>query len=91
MRSEVELRAGQNEKALQTLEECYELPGVQDPTETAKRKLSLPFGQEERAKIFLNLVDVYGNTSKFDKARKVLAKAVGEFKGTPEEVRVMLA
>jgi tetratricopeptide repeat protein 21B len=91
MRSEVELRASEYEKALKTLEEAYEVPGVQDPNETPKRKLSLPFGQEERAKIFLNLVDAYAHQNQFDKARKVLAKAVGEFKGTPEEVRVMLA
>lgn len=37
------------------------------------------------------MVEAYGQVSNFDKAKKVLAKAVGEFKGTPEEVRVMLA
>jgi tetratricopeptide repeat protein 21B len=91
MRSEVELKAGESAKAMKTLEEAYELPGVTDPSEPANRKLSLPFGQEERAKIFLNLVEAYAGNAQFDKAKKVLARAVGEFTGTPEEVRVMLA
>lgn len=50
-----------------------------------------PFGQEERARIFLNLVMVYCELKNFDMARKVLTKAIAEFQGTPEEVRVMLA
>jgi len=48
-------------------------------------------GQEERARIFLNLVLVYCELRNFDGAKKILSKAVGEFSGTPEEVRVMLA
>ena len=55
------------------------------------KKYSLPFGQEERARIFLNLVNVYCETKSFDSAKRILSRAVGEFSGTPEEVRVMLA
>jgi lipopolysaccharide biosynthesis regulator YciM len=51
----------------------------------------LPFGQEERARIFLNLVMAYCETRNFDLAKRILSRAVGEFSGTPEEVRVMLA
>jgi tetratricopeptide repeat protein 21B len=55
------------------------------------KKYSLPFGQEERARIFLNLVNVYCENKNFDSAKRILSRAVGEFSGTPEEVRVMLA
>jgi len=52
---------------------------------------TLPFGQEERARIFLNLVTTYCELKDFNQAKKVLTRAVAEFQGTPEEVRVMLA
>lgn len=55
------------------------------------KKHSLPFGQEERARIFLNLVNVYCENKNFDSAKRILSRAVGEFSNTPEEVRVMLA
>lgn len=94
MRSDVELKSGDFANALKTLEHAFELPGVKDPMghdPKGGRKSSLPFGQEERARIFLNLVLVHCELKNFDAAKKVLSKAVGEFSGTPEEVRVMLA
>lgn len=39
----------------------------------------------------MNLVLVYCELKNFDGAKKILSKAVGEFSGTPEEVRVMIA
>jgi len=55
------------------------------------KKYSLPFGLEERARIFLNLVMVHCELKNFDAAKRILSRAVGEFSGTLEEVRVMLA
>ena len=55
------------------------------------RKFNLPFGQEERCRIFLNLVLVQCELKNFDAAKRILSRAVGEFSNTPEEVRVMLA
>jgi pentatricopeptide repeat protein len=46
---------------------------------------------EERARIFINLVNVYCENKNFDAAKRILSRAVGEFSNTPEEVRVMLA
>ena len=54
-------------------------------------RISMPFGQEERARVFLNLVQVYCEVKNFNEARKILTRAVSEFADTPEEVRVMLA
>jgi tetratricopeptide repeat protein 21B len=51
----------------------------------------MPFGQPERARIFLNLVKVYCELKLFDKAKKVMSRSIAEFQGTTEEVRVMLA
>lgn len=59
MRSDVEIKSGDWQNALKTLEAAFDLPGVKDPTATegkGQRKNSLPFGIEERARIFLNLV-----------------------------------
>jgi tetratricopeptide repeat protein 21B len=69
------------------------LPGVKDAQANevkGAKKFNLPFGQEERARIFLNLVLVHCEVKNFDAAKRILSRAVGEFSGTPEEVRVML-
>ncbi len=59
MKSEVEITGKQWTDALATLEHAIKLPQVVDPQsagDSKRQKLSLPFGQEERARIFLNLV-----------------------------------
>jgi tetratricopeptide repeat protein 21B len=97
MKSEVELKQKNWQEALQTLEHVMKLPIVQDPTsvqedqKARQNRFTLPFGQEERARIFLNLVHVYCEMNSFDQAKKILTRAISEFTGTPEEVRVMLA
>lgn len=37
------------------------------------------------------MVQAYCEVKNFDAAKRILSRAVGEFSGTPEEVRVMLA
>mmetsp|Transcript_16607 Transcript_16607/g.28284 ORF Transcript_16607/g.28284 Transcript_16607/m.28284 type:complete len:189 (+) Transcript_16607:1584-2150(+) len=96
MRSDVEIRGEDWPAALKTLETAYNLPQVQDPSSKpiqsgGGKKYSLPYGQEERAHIFLNLIRVYCELKEFEKAKKVMARAISEFQGTPEEVKVMLA
>jgi hypothetical protein len=60
MRAEVEMKIKDWPNALKTLEAAYDLPGVKDPSvvesKPSKKKYSMPFGLEERARIFLNLV-----------------------------------
>ena len=96
MRSEVEMKAGDWASAVKTLEQAYDLPGVKDSmaqvdVKSQGKKYSLPFGQEERARIFLNLVLAYCEVKNFDLAKRILSRAVGEFSSTTEETRVMLA
>ena len=95
MRSDVEIKGKDYEAALKTLEAVYNLQQVQDPNapamNTGGKKYSLPYGQQERARIFTNLIKVYCEENEFDKAKKVMSRAISEFQGTPEEVRVMLA
>jgi pentatricopeptide repeat protein len=55
------------------------------------KKYSLPYGQQERARIFLNLIKVYCEVKNFEKAKKLMSRSISEFQGTPEEVKVMLA
>lgn len=45
----------------------------------------------ERARIFTNLIKVYSEMKEYDKAKKVVARAISEFAGTPQEVQVMFA
>ena len=75
-----------------------ELPGVKDPMDQNKTQFGQPvkksstfnLGLEERSRIFLNLVLVYCEVKNFEAAKRLLTKAVGEFQGTVEEVRVLL-
>jgi pentatricopeptide repeat protein len=39
----------------------------------------VPYGQEERSRIFINLIKVYCELKEFDKAKKVIARAISEF------------
>jgi pentatricopeptide repeat protein len=95
MRSDVEIRGQDWEAALKTLEAAFNLPQVQDPSfnpeNTGMKKYSLPYGQPERARIFMNLIKVYCELKNFDKAKKLMSRSISEFQGTPEEVKVMLA
>lgn len=98
MKSEVEILGKQWEEALATLEHAFKLPAVADPSFNADNpnaiktsKFSTPFGLEERARVYLNLIQVLCEVKNFDQAKKILTKAVSEFNGTPEEVKVMLA
>ena len=94
MRSEVELKTEDYDAALKTLEAAILLPQVQDitasPMNSSSKKYSLPYGNEERARIFMNLILCYCNKKEFDKAKKVMTRAISEFQGTAEEVKVML-
>lgn len=95
MRSDIEMKQENFPNALKTLEAAIALPQVQDPTaapaNNSGKKYSLPFGQAERARIFLNLVMVYSEVKEFEKAKKLMSRSIAEFQGTPEEVKVMLA
>jgi tetratricopeptide repeat protein 21B len=55
------------------------------------KKYSLPYGQPERARIFMNLIRVYCEVKNFEKAKKLMSRSISEFQGTPEEVKIMLA
>lgn len=92
MRSEVEIQSKDWDGALKTLDAAFNLPQVQDPTAPAPvgQKCSLPYGIEERAKIFTNLVLVQCELKEFDKAKKIMARSISEFQGTSEETKIML-
>ena len=38
----------------------------------------------------MNLIKVYCELKDFDKAKKIMSRAIGEFQGTSEEVKIML-
>ena len=63
------------------------LPGVQEEHEAdndqdrnaraMKARSVLPFGDEERAKIFLNLATVHTEQGNHEGAKKIIQKAIG--------------
>lgn len=64
---------------------AYNLPGVKDAS-FGEIKVhasdSLPFGVEERVKVFILLSEVLCEMKEFDEAKKILSKAVAEFSGS---------
>jgi hypothetical protein len=54
------------------------------PAAFGANKYSLQFGIEERAKIFMNFIIVLCKSKDFDKAKKIMAKAIAEFSETSE-------
>jgi pentatricopeptide repeat protein len=38
----------------------------------------------------MNLIKVYCEVKEFEKAKRIMSRAISEFEGTPEEVKVML-
>lgn len=94
IKAQVDMKMKNYQEALKSLETAFELPGVKDKSAKAKdmgsKKYNLPFGQEERVKIFILLIEVKAELADFAGSKKVLQKAVVEFTGTPEEVHIII-
>lgn len=95
IKAQVEIKMKLFQDALKSLETAFNLPGVKDKNAKSKelgsKKYNLPFGQEERAKIFILLIKVKAELGQFDESKKILQKAVVEFSGTTEEVHIIIA
>ena len=95
IKGQVEIKMKNFNDALKTLNTAFGLPGVSNkntkPKASSGKKYNLPFGQEERAKIFIHLIEVMAELDDFNGAKKILQKAVVEFSGTPEEVQIIIA
>lgn len=94
IKAQVEKKMKNYDEALTSLETAYALPGVKDrnskPKDLGSKRYNLPFGMEERAKIFILLIEVKAELADFAGAKKVLQKAVAEFSGTSEEVHIII-
>jgi tetratricopeptide repeat protein 21B len=86
---------GNFQEALNSLETAYNLPGVSNKNAKSKdlgsKRYNLPFGIEERAKIFIFLIEVKAELADFAGAKKILQKAVVEFSSTSEEVHIIIS
>ena len=95
IRAQVDMKMKNFEDAQKWLETAYELPGVKDKNAKAKdtgsKKYNLAFGQEERVKIFILLIEVKAELGDFASSKKILQKAVAEFTGTAEEVHIIIS
>ena len=94
IKAQVETKMKNYQEALKSLETAYDLPGVKDKNAKFKdlgsKRYNLPFGIEERAKIFILLIEVKAELADFGGAKKVLQKAVVEFSSTSEEVHIII-
>ena len=81
-------------QALVTLEAAFVLPVVKVAPKGKKSHMGtseiLHFGEEERADIFIMLIDAYTRLERVEDARKILKKAIAEFAGTKQEVKILL-
>lgn len=95
IKAQVEMKMANYQEAKKTLETAYNLPGVKDKNargkELGSKRYNLPFGIEERAKIFILLIEVQAELADFAAAKKTLQKAVVEFSSTSEEVHIIIA
>ena len=82
IKAQIEAKNGEWQNAKQTLLHAYNLPGVKEQAyEEVKvhASESLPFGFEDRVKVFILLSEVLCELKEFDEAKKILNKAVSEF------------
>jgi len=83
------------EGALKVLTEAMELPGVKKPKVQPKSNFgmapSAPVTMHDRVSLFIQLAEVNTKLNKVPEATKVIQEALGLFRGTPEEVRVVVA
>lgn len=95
IKAQVEKKMGNYQEALKSLETAFELPGVNNKNAKGKdlgsKRYNLPFGIEERAKIFILLIEVKAELADFAGAKKILQKAVAEFSSTSEEVHIIIS
>jgi tetratricopeptide repeat protein 21B len=91
----VELKNKVFKVANQTISAALELPDVKTKKKQQKGKRKeissiLPFGEEERANLFVMKIEVLNELKMFDEAKKMLHLAVAEFADTPQEVKIIL-
>ena len=94
IKGQVEMKNKQFKEALKTFEAAFELPGVRSllPKQAKKKtSLFLTLGPADRASLFTYLVVAYAENNKLPEATRVIQEAIGEFAGTTEEVKVLIA
>lgn len=94
IKGQVELKNRQYREALKTFAAAFELPGVKSATpQAAKKKTSLflTLGPADRASIFTFLATAYAENNQLPEATHIIQEAIGEFAGTTEEVKILIA
>lgn len=96
IKGEIELKSGDNESALNTLEAAFKLPGVL-PTPGQRKKVKrsvfqiLQFEERERCQVFVNLAKAYVAAKRINDAKTIMSEAISNFTGTSEEGNVLMA
>ncbi|KAF4087868.1 hypothetical protein AMELA_G00076230 [Ameiurus melas] len=80
-------RAGKLSEAIQCLHMAISMPGLKRIIKGQENLIS----RSERVSLFLELADALRLNGEQHEAVKVIQDAIWQFKGTPEEVRVMVA
>jgi tetratricopeptide repeat protein 21B len=105
VKGEIELKNGNKEAALQTLEVAYNLPGgkapkkrkpndkkgSKDPNEKKEAVLQLlTYGEKERCKLHILLARAYIANGRVTEAKNIMDEAIKNFAGTTEEANVLM-
>jgi len=97
VKARVHLAKGDLDESVAILETAMKLPGVKTIESPSKsRRRSEPddhrnISINERISIFVDLANVYVALKQMEKAKKIIRSAREHFRGTPEEVRVIVA
>ena len=80
-------KADNHEEAVRWLESALKISGVRD----VKQSSSNPLPLSERVAIFVTLADVFVTLDRLNEASSILAEAQARFRGTPEEIRIIMS
>ena len=90
-KAQLEIAKKEYQQAFTTLEATFEIPAIKNKTGDKKSRAVLKFGEEERAKLFIMMVEVCEQLKRPEDGKKFMQRAISEFVNTPYEVTIMLA
>ncbi|CAD7958854.1 unnamed protein product [Amoebophrya sp. A25] len=85
----IQAERGDRDQAIRVLEDCLRLPGVRQASNQTSTSPAVTV--EDRASVFLLLVELYGKSGRAGEASSLLGEAAREFKNSKQEVRILIA
>ncbi|EDO49516.1 predicted protein, partial [Nematostella vectensis] len=90
IKARVQMKMGNAEDSIKTLNAAMNLPGVRKQDTTGKRTRKINITASDRVSVYLELVQAHRHAGHEHEAAKIMQDALNEFQATPEEVRYVL-